>query len=57
VIEKKDHFIVELKIIPTYELTMLIMGWGPNVEVIQPLSLKKEILRLHQECVEKVKAD
>lgn len=57
VIEKKDHFIVELKIIPTYELTMLIMGWGPNVEVIQPLSLKKEIFKLHKECVEKVKAD
>jgi predicted DNA-binding transcriptional regulator YafY len=55
VIEKKDNFIVELKIIPTYELTMLIMGWGPDVEVIQPLSLKKEILMLHKECVEKVK--
>jgi hypothetical protein len=56
VIEKKDHFIVELEIIPTYELTMLIMGWGPNVEVIQPTALKKEILRLHKECVEKIKS-
>ena len=37
---KKDHALVELKVIPTYELTQMIMGWGPEVEVIQPLALK-----------------
>ena len=54
VIEKKDHFLVELKIIPTYELTMLIMGWGPEVEVMQPKHLKKQIFELHKKCVEKL---
>jgi predicted DNA-binding transcriptional regulator YafY len=53
VTEKKDHFIVELKVIPTYELTMLIMGWGPAVEVIQPKSLRQEILDLHKRSIEK----
>jgi len=53
VTEKKDHFIVELKVIPTYELTMLIMGWGPAVEVIRPTSLRQEILELHKQSIEK----
>jgi len=34
---------------------MLIMGWGPDVEVIHLVSLKKEILKLHQKCIEKIK--
>jgi hypothetical protein len=45
VIEKNDfrrHFIVELKVIPTYELTMLIMGWRSVVEVLQPISLRQK---------------
>ncbi len=54
VTEKKDHFIVELHVIPTYELTMLIMGWGPEVEVIRPKSLKDRIFDLHKKCVEKM---
>ncbi len=37
---KKDHALVELKVIPTYELTQMIMGWGPEMEVIQPKGLK-----------------
>jgi len=52
VTEKKGHFIVELKVIPTYELIMLIMGWGPEVEVIQPKSLKSRIFELHKKCTE-----
>ena len=53
VMEKKDHFLVELTVIPTYELTMLIMGWGPAVEVIQPKSLRQEIFELHKQSIEK----
>ncbi len=52
--KKKDHFIVELNVIPTYELTMLIMGWGPEVEVIKPVALREEIMELHQKCIEKI---
>jgi predicted DNA-binding transcriptional regulator YafY len=51
VIRKKDHFIIELNVIPTYELTMMIMGWGPEVEVIRPKSLKDNIMELHKKCL------
>jgi predicted DNA-binding transcriptional regulator YafY len=47
-----DYATVELKVIPTYELRMLILGWGPDVEVMQPAALKKEIMKLHQECID-----
>jgi predicted DNA-binding transcriptional regulator YafY len=53
--EDDDYATVQLKVIPTYELTNLIMGWGPDVEVIQPVALRKEIFRLHMDCVKKVK--
>ena len=52
VTEKKDHFIVELNVIPTYELTMLIMGWGPEAEVIKPTSLRSRIFELHKKCTD-----
>ncbi len=48
---KRDHALVEMKVIPTYELTQMIMGWGPEVEVIQPKGLKEEILKLHKRCI------
>jgi predicted DNA-binding transcriptional regulator YafY len=54
---KKDHAMVELKVIPTYELTQMIMGWGPEVEVMKPKGLREEILKLHQKCIEKIKGD
>ena len=49
--KEDDYATVQLKVIPTYELTNLIMGWGPDVEVIQPAALRKKIIRLHKECV------
>jgi len=39
------------KVIPTYELIMLIMGWGPEVEVIRPKSLRKRIFEWHKKCL------
>jgi predicted DNA-binding transcriptional regulator YafY len=48
-----DYATVELKVIPTYELRMLILGWGPDVEVIQPVALRKEIMELHRETIDK----
>jgi predicted DNA-binding transcriptional regulator YafY len=35
---------------------MLIMGWGPSVEVLQPKSLRQEILDLHKQSIEKFSA-
>ncbi len=43
----EDHVIVELHIIPTYELTMLIMSWAYEVEVLQPQNLRKLIKKRH----------
>jgi hypothetical protein len=37
---KKDHTLVEMKV-TTYELTRMIMGWGPEVSVIQQSKLRK----------------
>jgi predicted DNA-binding transcriptional regulator YafY len=51
--EKKDHFLIEINVVPTYELIMLIMSWGPEVEVIRPKSLKDRIFKLHMKCMEK----
>jgi predicted DNA-binding transcriptional regulator YafY len=39
VIMKKNHALVEIKVIPTYELRMLILGYGPDVEVLKPVTL------------------
>ena len=47
---KKDHAIVELTVVPTYELTMLLMGWGPEVEVLKPLKYREMITERHLQC-------
>jgi predicted DNA-binding transcriptional regulator YafY len=50
---KNDHALVELKVIPTYELTQMIMGWGPEVEVMKPKGLREEITKLHKKCIKR----
>jgi predicted DNA-binding transcriptional regulator YafY len=52
---KKDHALVELMVVPTYELKNMIMGWGPEVEVIRPAALRNEIMELHRRCIGKKK--
>lgn len=49
---KKDHALIELTVVPTYELIMLLMGWGPEVEVIKPKKFREEILKKYQQCLE-----
>lgn len=34
---------VQLKVVPTRELLMQILSWGPEVKVVEPASLKKQI--------------
>lgn len=42
--EKTDnHAIVELELIPNYELESLILSYGDGIEVISPLSLREQI--------------
>jgi predicted DNA-binding transcriptional regulator YafY len=37
----------------TDKLRMLILGWGPDVEVMQPVPLRKKIMKLHKKCADK----
>jgi len=44
IVEETDtHVIISLHIIPTFELVSLILGWGAEVEVIKPGSLRKRV--------------
>ncbi|HBX52365.1 MAG: hypothetical protein A2275_14910 [Bacteroidetes bacterium RIFOXYA12_FULL_35_11] len=53
--ETKDFLIIKFKLAPTYELINLILGWGPNVEVIQPQSLRDTIKKKLETAVKKYK--
>ena len=41
--ESETHVIISLSIIPTFELVSLILGWGAEVEVMEPASLRKRV--------------
>jgi predicted DNA-binding transcriptional regulator YafY len=46
VIENTDqHLVVSIDVCPTYELISMILGWGNDVKVLEPLSLKGEIIK------------
>jgi len=50
--ETENHVIVSLQIIPTFELVSMILGWGVEVEVIEPEGLRtrvKSIIKKMQE--------
>ena len=50
---KNDHVIIELHIVPTYELTMLIMSWGWEVQVLEPQGLRELIRHRLQESAKR----
>jgi len=44
IVEETDtHVIISLHIIPTFELVSLILGWGAEVEVMEPKGLRERI--------------
>jgi predicted DNA-binding transcriptional regulator YafY len=49
--EENDQLTVELFIIVSPEFIMYLLGYGPGVQVIEPDSLKKEIIKLHGESL------
>ncbi len=53
--ETTGHVIVEMEVYITTELKMAILSFGKNVEVLQPLSLRKEISDLIKEMSETYK--
>ena len=50
IVEETDkHVIISLHIIPTFELVSLILGWGAEVEVIKPGSLRERVKGIVEE--------
>jgi len=44
IVEETDsHVIISLHIIPTFELVSLILGWGAEVEVLEPEALRTRV--------------
>ena len=41
--ETDEHVTISLQVIPTYELVSMILGWGAEVKVLEPKSLKERI--------------
>lgn len=41
--EDEEQITISLFIIPTYELISMILGWGENVEVMEPESLRERV--------------
>ena len=50
IVEETDSYvIISLHIIPTFELVSLILGWGAEVEVIKPGSLRERVKGIVEE--------
>jgi predicted DNA-binding transcriptional regulator YafY len=49
--ESNDHVMISLHIVPTYEFTMMLLGWGKEVEVVGPEMFRNEILALLSETI------
>lgn len=45
--ETESHLTVSLNLVPTHELIMLILGWGAEVEVVEPEFLRQDIQKIH----------
>jgi predicted DNA-binding transcriptional regulator YafY len=41
--QTNDHITIRLHLVPAYELLSMILGWGADVEVMEPLWLRDEI--------------
>ncbi len=41
--EKENYTIVELELIPNYELEALILSFGENIEILEPIELRERI--------------
>ena len=47
--QQEEHFLVELKLIPNYELESCLLSYGENIEVLEPAFLKEKLkLRIQE---------
>jgi len=51
--ENDDHVIISLAIEDSPDLSRLLLGWGDEVEVLEPVDLRNEIKKLHEEGAER----
>jgi predicted DNA-binding transcriptional regulator YafY len=47
----KDYVTIRLSVLVTYELTSAIVSWGDHVKVLEPKSLKDEIMEMHRKAL------
>ena len=48
-----DLFVFSYFLLPSYELKMLLLGFGESLEIIEPISLKNEIQTTAKNLVKK----
>jgi predicted DNA-binding transcriptional regulator YafY len=44
--DDQDGLIVTLQLIPSYELLQLLLSFGPEVEVVKPVKLRKQMAEM-----------
>ena len=49
----KDNCIISIDVIPNNELISLILSFGSDVEVLEPISLREEIAKIVKENYKK----
>ena len=47
--ETDEHVTISLQVIPTYELVSMILGWGSEVEVVEPEGLRARVRSIIEE--------
>jgi predicted DNA-binding transcriptional regulator YafY len=51
--ETSDHLTFSLFVTPTYEFISMILGWGPDVEVLEPAGLRAQVRQMVGEMKDK----
>lgn len=52
-IDNKKQFRIQIEVLPTYELIQMILGYGPNITVIEPKELKRKVEHLLKETLKR----
>ena len=57
IVEETNDFVTfSLKVHPTVELIQMILGWGSEVKVINPLDLKNKIIEVNKNVIANYKS-
>ena len=53
ILELKDGLVIELRVVPNYELESLILSFGDHVEVLNPTCLRETIEKKHNNAIKR----